>query len=301
MASQELRAITEYLRGEPHDSQLTIGQRRARLDGAPRLLPPVEGVTTERLTAAGMPAAWFFPAGAPDRPAVLYLHGGAYQIGSIASHGRLAAGLAMAAGARVLLPEYRLAPEHPHPAAVEDAVAAWRWLLDQGGDRGRLAIAGDSAGGGLAVATMVAARDAGLPLPSAAAVLSPWVDLEGLGESLRTRAELDPVLDASGVAREGAVYLGGLDPHTPLAAPIYANLHGLPPLLIHVGDHEILRDDAVRLAERARADGVEITLEIWPEMIHVWHYFAGLVPESTRALDEVGRFLADRFGSARAA
>jgi acetyl esterase/lipase len=301
MASRELRAITEYLRGEPHDSELTIGQRRARLDGAPRLLPPVEGVTTERLTAAGMAAAWFSPAGAPNRPAILYLHGGAYQIGSIASHGRLAAGLAMAAGARVLLPEYRLAPEHPHPAAVEDAVAAWRWLLDQGGDPGRLAIAGDSAGGGLTVATMVAARDAGLPLPSAAAVLSPWVDLEGLGESLRTRAELDPVLDASGVAREGAVYLDGLDPHTPLAAPMYADLHGLPPLLIHVGDHEILRDDAVRLAERARADGVEITLEIWPEMIHVWHYFAGLVPESTRALEQVGRFLADRFGSARAA
>jgi monoterpene epsilon-lactone hydrolase len=301
MASQELRAITEYLRGEPRDSELTIGQRRARLDGAPRLLPPVEGVTTELVTAAGMRAAWFSPAGAPDRPAVLYLHGGAYQIGSIASHGRLAGGLAMAAATRVLVPEYRLAPEHPHPAAVEDAVAAWRWLLDEGGDPGRLAIAGDSAGGGLAIATMVAARDAGLPLPSAAAVLSPWVDLEGLGESLRTRADLDPLLDASGVAREGAVYLGGRDPRTPLAAPMYADLHGLPPLLIHVGDHEILRDDAVRLAEKARADGVEITLEIWPEMIHVWHYFAGLVPESTRALDEVGRFLAERFGSARAA
>ena len=301
MASQELRAITEYLRGEHRDSELTVGQRRARLDGAPRLLPPVEGATTEPLTVAGMRAAWLGRTGAPARPAVLYLHGGAYQLGSIASHGRLAAGLAMAAGARVLLPEYRLAPEHPHPAAVEDAVAAWRWLLDQGGDPGRLAIAGDSAGGGLAIATMVAARDAGLPLPSAAAVLSPWVDLEGLGESLRTRADLDPVLEASGVGREGAVYLGGLDPRTPLAAPMYADLHGMPPLLIHVGDHEILRDDAVRLAERARADGVEITLEVWPEMIHVWHYFAGLVPESTRALEEVGRFLADRFGTARAA
>jgi epsilon-lactone hydrolase len=301
MASEELRVITEFLRGETRESELTIEQRRMRLDGAPRLLPPVEGATTEPLTLAGMRAAWFAPAEAPARPAVLYLHGGAYQIGSIASHGRLAAGLAIAAGARVLLPEYRLAPEHPHPAAVEDAVAAWRWLLDQGGDPGRLAIAGDSAGGGLAIATMVAARDEGLPLPAVAAVLSPWVDLEGRGESLQTRAELDPVLDASGLAREGAVYLGGLDPQTPLAAPIYADLHGLPPLLIHAGDHEILRDDAIRLAERARADGVEITLEVWPEMIHVWHYFAGLVPESTRALDEVGRFLAERFDAARAA
>ncbi len=213
MASQELDAVVGMLRaGRFWRRDLTLQERRAQLDQAPGLLPPVEGVAAEAATVAGLPAMWFGAPGAAREPAVLYLHGGAYQLGSVPSHGRLASALALAAGASALVVEYRLAPEHPHPAAVEDAVAAWRWLLDQGHDPARLAVAGDSAGGGLTIAALVAARDAGLPLPAAAVALSPWVDLEGLGESVRTRAALDPMLDPAGMPRESAPYLGGHRP-----------------------------------------------------------------------------------------
>nr|QRD81044.1 lipolytic protein [uncultured bacterium] len=300
MASVEMESIVEALRarGGPAGGAASVAEQRALFEAAAAALPPVEGVQVEPVTVAGRPAEWVARPGAPAEPALLYLHGGAYVLGSPATHRRLTSALALATGARVLALDYRLAPEHPYPAAVDDAVAAWRWLVEREGlAPEQLGIAGDSAGGGLAVATMVAARDAGLPLPAAAALLSPWVDLEGRGESVRTRAAADPMLDAGRMPAITAMYLAGQDPRAPLASPIHADLRGLPPLLIHAGDREILLDDAVRLAERARDAGVDVTCEVWPEMIHVWHFFTGLAPEATEGVARVAAFLRDHLGA----
>lgn len=189
---------------------------------------------------------------------------------------------------------YRLAPENPFPAAVDDAVAGYRWLLGQGYKPSKIAVAGDSAGGGLTVATLVAIREAGLPLPAAGVCQSPWVDLEGIGESMTTRAKVDPVVQREGLNGMAQGYLQGKDPRTPLAAPLYADLKGLPPLLIQVGDAETLLDDSNRLTERAKAAGVQVKIEVWPEMIHVWQLFASFLPEGQQAVDVIGKFIAER-------
>jgi acetyl esterase/lipase len=187
--------------------------------------------------------------------------------------------------------DYRLAPEHPFPAAVEDATAAYRWLVSRGTDPAHIAIAGDSAGGGLTLATLIALRDAGDPLPAAAACLSPWVDLEGVGASMTSKAAVDPFVRKEMIEFMAQQYLGGRDLRTPLAAPLYADLQGLPPLLIQVGTAEVLLDDATRIAERARAAGVEVSLEVWDDMIHVWQLFAPMLPEGQQAIERIGAFI----------
>jgi monoterpene epsilon-lactone hydrolase len=196
----------------------------------------------------------------------------------------------------VLLLDYRLAPEHPYPAAVEDAVQAYRWLLAGGVDAAAIAIAGDSAGGGLTISTLLALRDEGLPQPGAAVAISPWTDLTLQAASIEALAERDPIVRASDLTRYRDWYLGGADPRHPGASPAHADLTGLPPLLVHVGEAEVLLDDAVILTENGRRDGVDVTLETWPEMVHVWHVFAGRVPESTAAVDRIGAFLQQRLG-----
>jgi acetyl esterase/lipase len=216
-------------------------------------------------------------------------------IGSIKTHRDLAGRISRAAGARVLNVDYRLAPEHPHPAAVEDATAAYRWLLARDQDPRRLAIAGDSAGGGLTIATLVALRDQDHPLPAAAVCLSPWVDLEGVGDSMKTCADIDPMIQLDHLLQMAKLYLGGLPPRTPLAAPLYADLSGLPPLYIQVGTAETLLDDSNRIAERARKVGVDVTLEPWEDMIHVFQAFAPILPEGQQAIDKIGEFLRARW------
>jgi acetyl esterase/lipase len=223
--------------------------------------------------------------------AVVYFHGGGYSIGSPRSHRHLAAAIGRAAGAAVLLPDYRLAPEHAFPAAVDDAVAAYRGLLDRGQAPARTVFAGDSAGGGLTVAALLALRERSLPLPAAAACISPWVDLSCGGASYATRAASDPIVTRQGVMEMARAYLGAADPRTPLASPLFADLAGLPPLLIQVGSEEVLLDDAVGLAERAKGAGVATTLEIWPGMIHVWHWFLPMLDEARSAIDAVGAFI----------
>jgi acetyl esterase/lipase len=188
---------------------------------------------------------------------------------------------------RFLTIDYRLAPEHPHPAAVEDGVAAYRFLLDEGAPPSRLAMAGDSAGGGLTIATLLVAREADLPMPLAAVVLSPWLDLEGTGESRTTRAQADPILTNAFLEEMAEYYLQGQDARAPLASPIYADLRGLPPILIQVGDTEILLSDSTTFARRADESHVDVTLEVWPEMIHVWHLFGALAPEGHEAAARV--------------
>jgi acetyl esterase/lipase len=295
MASEQFQMVLQMMKAMPKpETEPTVEQMRTQMEQALQMFPTPGGVVREQTTANGVPGEWVTAEGAAADRAILYLHGGGYVVGSINTHRTLAAGISKAAAARVLLIDYRLAPEHPFPAAVEDALAAYRYLLSAGYAPERLAVAGDSAGGGLTVALLVALRDAGEPLPAAAVCLSPWVDLEGLGASMETQSEVDPVLARQGLNRMAAAYLNGADPRTPLAAPLYADLSGLPPLLIQVGAAETLLDDSTRLAERARAVGVDVTLEPWEEMIHVWQIFAPMVPEGQQAIDRIGVYLQER-------
>jgi monoterpene epsilon-lactone hydrolase len=288
VASEELATVRELLRGIDLSS-LTIAERRAATESVAAHPPP--GTTIEPADTGGVQAEWVVAAGVPAGRVLLYLHGGAYQIGSPATLRHMIALISAAAQARVLSVDYRLAPEHPFPAAVEDALMAYRFLLAGGADPAGVAIGGDSAGGGLALATLVALRDAGDPLPAAAVAMLPWTDLALTGESLRTRADVDVMIKPAGMTETAATYLAGADPRHPYASPLYADLHGLPPILIHVGDAEVILDDSTRFAAKARAAGVDITLEVWPEMPHVWHAFAGLLPESDQAIDRIGSWL----------
>src|SRR5215467_1876317 len=229
MASQELQVVRELLRSADLAS-LTIAERR--LATASFAVPPGAGTAVDPVDAGGVPAEWVAAPGVSPGRVLLYLHGGAYQIGSPATLRRLVALLSGAAQARALSLDYRLAPEHPFPAAVDDAVVAYRWLLAGGTDPARIVIAGDSAGGGLALGTLVALRDAGEPMPAAAVLLSPWTDLALTGESLRTRAAIDMLIKPGGMHQAADVYLAGEDPRHPYASPLYADLRGLPPLLI---------------------------------------------------------------------
>ena len=295
MASPELTDIITLLRSRPAVENPPVADMRKGFDALASKFPLTPEFTFDRIDAGDVPAAWVEAPGIDPGRAILYLHGGGYVIGSIDTHRELAGRLSQAAAARVLIIDYRLAPEHPYPAAVEDAAAAYRWLLASGGaEPARTVIAGDSAGGGLTVATMLALREAGDPLPAAGVCLSPWVDMEGMGDSMTAKADVDPMVRFEGLARMAGLYLGGADPRTPLAAPLYADLSGLPPLLIHVGTAETLLDDATRLSERAEAAGVDVTLETWDDMIHVWHLFAPLLPEGQRAVERVGEYVRQR-------
>jgi epsilon-lactone hydrolase len=291
MASEELTVLREMLSAVDLD-RLTVTERRAAAESVASQPPP--GTSVDPVDAGGVPAEWVAAPGADSDRVLLYLHGGAYQIGSPGTHRNMVALLSGAARARVLSVGYRLAPEHPFPAAVDDAVAAYRWLLAAGTDRSVLALAGDSAGGGLALASLVALRDAGVPMPAAVVVMSPWTDLALTGESLRTRADVDVLIKPGGMAETAQAYLAGQDPRHPYASPLYADLHGMPPMLIHVGDAEVILDDSTRLAARARAHGVDVTLEVWEEMPHVWHAFAGMLPEADQAIERIGSWLTER-------
>ncbi len=249
-----------------------------------------------RVNAGGVASEWVVAEGASDSRVVLYFHGGGYIIGSPRTHRAMLAHMSRDAAAKVLALDYRLAPEHPFPAPVEDAVASYRWLLDEGYDPARIALSGDSAGGGLTVAALVQFRYLGLPIPGAAVCISPWVDMEGLGESMETRAAADPMVMKEGLLLSGKTYLGGADPRAPLAAPLYADLRGLPPMLIQVGDAEVLLDDSTRLAGVAREAGVEVKMDVWDDMIHVWHVFAPILPEGKQAISQAGEFIKKHTG-----
>ncbi|WP_339949775.1 alpha/beta hydrolase [uncultured Albimonas sp.] len=269
----------------------TLAEMRADFDAS---LGGAEAPPCRDVEVAGMPGAWFGPEAGQGAPAILYVHGGGYQVGSIRSHRGLMHRLATAADLPLLAFDYRLAPEHRFPAALDDCAAAWRWLLAQGAAPGRVAIAGDSAGAALALATMLRAKREGAPLPGAAALLSPWLDLEAKGESLTSRAGLDPMTPREKLLVMARLYLGREgDPRDPLASPIHGDFAGLPPTVVHVGDHEAILSDSETFAERARAAGVEVTLEVWPEMIHHFQIFPDL-PEAERSLARIGEFLRAR-------
>ncbi|MGH7315179.1 MAG: alpha/beta hydrolase [Candidatus Rokuibacteriota bacterium] len=297
MADRGIDVVRAHLAKLPPADSLTTAERRAQYERAEKVFPTPPDVKVERVSAPAAPAEWLRPPTAVAGRVVLYLHGGGYVIGSPRSHRHLAAAIAGAAATDTLLLDYRLAPEHPYPAAVDDATAAYRWLLDQAIAPERIVIAGDSAGGGLTVAALLALREARVPLPAGGVCISPWVDLTCSGRSYRTKAEVDPIVRRAGVEEMAKAYLGTTPPRTPLASPLFADLRGLPPLLIHVGSDEVLLDDAVQLAERAKAAGVDATLEVYDRMIHVWHWFLPMLDEAQAAVEAIGRFIRARTAS----
>jgi epsilon-lactone hydrolase len=299
VASPQLQIIVDVLRARPPEAELSIEESRAEFEVVASHFQPAEDVRCEPVDAGGVPGEWISTPESVHERVIYYLHGGGYTSGSINTHREMVSRLSRAAGARALLIDYRLAPEHPFPAAVEDATTAYRWLLATGVEPDRVVIAGDSAGGGLTVATLVALRDAGDPLPAAGVCLSPWVDMEGIGESMTAKAQADPMVQRKELLEGAQAFLAGADPRTPLAAPLYADLTGLPPLLIHVGTAETLLDDSTRLAERAKAASVDVLLEPWDDMIHVWHFFASMLPEGQQAIDRIGEFIRQRVRPAR--
>src|SRR5262249_31833033 len=290
MASAQADAVKDVIRQfreQLGDSQPTVEEQRDDAVAFGELTTEPERVTYEEVDAGGVPAMWVVPEGAAADRVLQYVHGGGYVMCSMHTHRRLVGHIATAAGIRALNVDYRLAPEHPHPAAVNDSVTAYCWLVDQGLEPRHLAIAGDSAGGGLTIPTLAPLRDRGLPLPAAGVPLSPWVDLEGTGETMTTRADVDLLVNAEALKTLVDAFLGGGDPHDPLAAPLHADLTGLPPMYIQVGDEETLLDDARRIADNARAAGLDIRLDIFPEMPHVFQMAAGNVPEADDAVARI--------------
>mgnify|MGYP001818785622 CR=1 FL=1 len=272
-----------------------IAAMRERLDKISRFLKRAFGVKVEATTVCGRYAEWLRPKHTASGKVLLYLHGGAYLVGSCRTHRQLVSHIARAAGVNALVPEYRLAPEHPFPAAIDDAVGIYRTLLDDGYDAADIFIAGDSAGGGLTMATLLSLRHAALPMPAAVVLLSPFLDITASGESATTRAAQDPWFDARDVHIVADNYCGeGVDPRDPLVSPVFANVAGLPPTFIQVGDDEILLSDSTRLAENMQAAGLDVEIEIWPGMWHVFQLFIGKMPESRRAVRRIGAYLQAR-------
>lgn len=270
-------------------------QQRAGMEAMVDTLPPTEGFEAVPAVVGGIKGEWV--RGKHVRrndAAILYLHGGGYAIGSPKSHRHLTGLLSIESGLPVFAADYRLAPENPFPAAVDDGLAAYKGLLESGIAPDRLAVSGDSAGGGLTVATLVAARDKGLPMPACALPISPWVDLSQGGESHRARAARDPIVKKEGVDVMAAAYLGGADAKTPLASPLFADLKGLPPMLIQVGSEEALHSDAVALAGKLDAAGIEVSFESWGGMVHVWHIFHPILAEGRDAIARMGAYLKQR-------
>jgi epsilon-lactone hydrolase len=289
MSDPEIAALRAKLAQRPRSDDYR--QRREDIDARGREYRLASDVGVEPVTANGVRAEWTAtPRDARDA-ALLYLHGGGYVIGSLDSHRHLVAEAGRAAGISALALDYRLAPEHPFPAAVDDALAGYRYLLARGIKPERIAIAGDSAGGGLVVAAMLAIRDAGLAQPACGWCISPWVDMEAIGDTMSSKAEADPTVQRAGILDMANLYLNGADPRSPLAAPLYADLFGLAPLLIQVGACETLLDDALRLAKAAGAADIRVDLQIWPEMIHVWHLFHPELAAGRLAIEAGGEFV----------
>lgn len=289
----ELEAVLAYLAARPWPDG--VDEARAHYDALGE--PIAEDLWVEPLTIERAGAQLLTPPDCCRERAVLYLHGGGYVFGSLESHGGLVGEIARAARCQVLQLDYRRAPEHPFPAAVEDAAAAYRWLLARGFAAERIAIVGDSAGGGLVLCTLVHCKDQGVPLAGAAVCLSPWVDLEATGESYRTRARIDPLVQRKVVDEVTRHYLNGSDPRAPTASPIHADLTGFPPLLIQVGEREILYSDAEALARKARALGLDVTFEEWPDMVHVWHLHYPRLATAREAIARIGRFVREKLAS----
>ena len=288
MPSQEHEALVAMVQATPPGAG-TLEESRAGFDAMMSMNPPPDDAAIEEIMIENMNADWVTVPESEDNRVVLYLHGGGYVIGTNVGYREFGARMARATRAKVLVANYRLAPENPFPAAVDDAVMSYRWLIAQGVPADRIMIAGDSAGGGLTLATLVALRDGGDPLPACATCFSPWVDLEGTGDCAKEGVIDDPMLALEGLQEMGRQY-AGTDLRNPLAAPLHADLSGLPPLLVFCGTREILMDDAIRIVDNARAAGVDTTISVGEGLVHVWQIFD--VPEAAESLEQVSGFVA---------
>lgn len=275
------------LLGEPGD---WAAARKTYL-GALAAHPTPEGVTIDKVDMGGIPATLVSPEGAEVDRVMLYIHGDGYVAGSPAGYHGLAGNYAKLLKAKIFMPNYRLAPEHPFPAAVDDVLASYKWILDQGYPASSITFSGDSAGGAMVVSVMVMARNAGLPLPAGGVTLSPWANLEHTGTSMETRDGIDPTVNRSGLTLMSKAFLNGALRNSPEASPVFADVRGLPPILIHVGESEVMLSDAIRLAAHLAENRVRMTLEVWPGMFHVWHMFAAILPEGMQALEDAVAFL----------
>ena len=291
MSQQQRDALDQLLRDAPLDLGGEVAEQRIIFGEMMGAIPVPDDVTTSSGSLGGVGVVNVEAAGADQSKVIFYLHGGAYAIGTAASSVGLASDLARRVGARLVTVDYRLAPEHPHPAAIDDAVAAYRGLLDSGVAASAIAIAGESAGAGLAAATLIALNHAGLPQPTGAVLMSPWADLTLSGKSINAKAAVDPALTPEGLHRRAVDYVGDGDQTADLVSPIFADLTGLPPLLIQAGSHEILLDDATRLASRAAMADVAVRLEVTPGVPHVFQGFAAMLDEGDAALTSAGEFL----------
>ena len=289
-----LRLALRLLKKGQGGQALPVATVRRRLKRIERFVPrPPAGTRTTAINGIGVNAVHVAVRQARRDRCVLYFHGGAYAIGTAALLRDFTWRIGAAARACVLYFDYRLAPEHPFPAALEDAVAIYRWLAGRFDPR-RIAFVGDSAGGGLALATLYKLREEAVPLPAAVVAVSPWTDLALTGPSLQSNAAADPTLNVAVLPALANGYLSGADPRNHYASPLYGDPSGLPPTLIHVGSDEILRDDAVRMADKLRAAGCEVEIEVWPRMPHAWHLYARILPEGRRAIERIGTFLQQR-------
>jgi monoterpene epsilon-lactone hydrolase len=298
MASKEFASLRDSIveaaaRSRSSGERFDVEAQRAAAQSSPWPIPA--DCATSALRAGGVPAYWVAASGSSPERRILYLHGGGWVAGGFGSHGSHAARLAAATGCAVLFPEFRLAPEHPFPAALEDARSAYHWMRQHGPDGARPAsavfVGGDSGGGGLALALLLALRDRREPLPAAAFAFSAVTDLTCSGGSMQTRAAHDIVINPKIVPEAAALYCGAADPRSPLVSPLFGEPAGLPPLLLQVGDAEVMRSDSTRFAERARAAGVDVELEVWPEMFHSFQLCAPVLPEGREALEHVARFV----------
>ncbi len=292
MASLQAHLITLFLKYRVKRKlmgEVDIKGARVTLSAVKHKIPAGVSAVTEAV--GGITGEWLRPAAGGRAGTLLFLHGGGYFACSPQTHRPITGGFAKT-GLDVFAPDYRLAPEHPFPAAIEDGVAAYRGLLARGIAPDRLAIGGDSAGGGLALSVLLSLRDAGDKLPAACVLFSPWTDLAATGETVRTNTKRDAMFHGAGLRKGAEPYLSGADPRNPLASPLYAELGGLPPMLIHAGSYEMLLDDSRRLAERANAAGTEATLRTWPVVPHVWQLFN--LPESAQSMAAAAAFLADK-------
>ncbi len=276
-------------------SDIDVVKLRSRADQFGSRIPSHRKVSVSKVEADGVPSEWLLPPDAPEDRALLYLHGGAWILGSTELYRSFVSKLAFLSHTKALVINYRLAPENPFPAGLEDCVTAYHYLINEGIRPEKIVVAGDSAGGNLTLALLVALRDGGSPLPGAAVAISPATDLTGSGRSYQSRANVDPLFSGHEAGNIVQWYAGENEPDHPLISPLFAELHELPPILLHVGDHEILLDDSTRFAERARSFGVDADLVVWPEMFHVFHIFSPLLPEARKANREIADFIRKRW------
>lgn len=290
MLAHGIKAIREHLAGLPDQEGMELTARRKMYDAAERVFKLPGGMSVSKVECGGQPAELLAPADGTER-ALLYLHGGGYVIGSPQSHRHVAAAIAKAAGALTLAPDYRLAPEHAFPAALDDAIAGYDWLQANGWRPEQITIAGDSAGGGLTLAVLLRLKEQGAAQPGAAIAISPWTDMTASGASYQSKAEVDPMVTMSNLRGYADMYRGERALDDPLLSPLFGDLAGLPPMLIQVGDDEVLLDDAREFHARAEAAGTDSSLEVWDKMVHVWHWFGEYLDEAAEANDNIAAFM----------